>query len=91
MLFLPGASASRLLGLLRCLASRLLGLLLWLELLLPSESGFADFGLEASRLNTSNAAGFIVVGNIAAHPDRTHHFPFFKYQDTTSDRRNATS
>src|SRR6266481_4301898 len=58
--------------------------------LLLTESGFADFGLEAGRLSTSNAAGFIVVGKISAHSDRTHHLPLFQYQDTTSDRRNAT-
>src|SRR5260370_26865464 len=59
--------------------------------LLLSESGFADFGLEASRLSTSDGAGFIVVGKISAHSDRTHHLPFFQDQDTTSHRRNATS
>jgi hypothetical protein len=61
------------------------------KVLLLSKSGFADFGLEASGSSTSDAAGFIVVGKISAHPDRTHHLPLFQYQDTTSDRRNATS
>src|SRR6266851_541987 len=61
------------------------------EDLLLSESGFADFGLKASRLSTGDGAGFIVVGKISAHSDRTHHLPVSQYQDTAGDRRNATS
>src|SRR5258706_8444371 len=61
------------------------------KVLLLSENGLADFSLETSRLSTSDAAGFIVVGKISTHPDRTHHLPFFQYQDTASDGRNATS
>src|SRR5216683_2488269 len=64
---------------------------LWLEVLLLSENGFTDFGLEASRLSTSDGAGFIVVGKISAHSDRTHHLPLLQDQDATSYRRNATS
>ncbi len=54
-----------------------------LRSLLLSESGFADFGLEAGRLSTSDGAGFIVVGKISAHSDRTYQLPLFQYQDTT--------
>src|SRR5260370_6309353 len=100
MFFLPACLASRLLCLVTRAPTTVSALssykaepccLLRLEVLLFSESGFADFGLEASRLSTSNGAGFIVVGKISAHSDRTHHFPLFQYQDTASDRRNATS
>src|SRR5260370_10343591 len=48
------------------------------EDLLLSQSGFANFGLEAGRLTTGHAAGFVVVGNVAALPDRTDHIPLLQ-------------
>src|SRR5579864_5644145 len=100
MFFLPACLALRLLCLVTRAPTTVSALssykaepccLLRLEVLLFSERGFADFGPEAGGLSTSDAAGLIVVGKISAHSDRTHHFPLFQDQDTTSDRRNATS